>query len=54
VDYYSAIRVGKELNYLSPVLSPGPHTLRIRVTGARNPASGSMVISLDRIEVYGR
>ncbi|MEU7864460.1 glycoside hydrolase family 43 protein [Nonomuraea sp. NPDC049141] len=53
VDYYSAIRVGQELNYLSPVLTPGPHTLRVRVTGDRNPASDSTVISLDRIEIYG-
>ncbi|GAA4983627.1 GH43 family beta-xylosidase [Nonomuraea thailandensis] len=53
LDYYSGIRVGEELNYLSPVLPAGPHTLRIRVTGSRNPASGSTVISLDRIEVYG-
>ncbi|NUP68710.1 MAG: family 43 glycosylhydrolase [Nonomuraea sp.] len=53
LDYYSGIRVGEELNYLSPVLPPGPHTLRVRVTGSRNPDSGSTVISLDRIEVYG-
>lgn len=53
LDYYSGIRVGEELNYLSPVLPPGPHTLRVRVTGTRNPASGSTVISMDRIEVYG-
>jgi hypothetical protein len=26
--------------------------LKVRVTGDKNPASGSTVISLDRIEVY--
>ncbi|MFB6725519.1 family 43 glycosylhydrolase [Kribbella sp. NPDC056345] len=52
VDYYSSIRVGEHLTYLSPALSPGPHTLKIRVTGDKNPASSSTVISLDRIEVY--
>jgi GH43 family beta-xylosidase len=52
VDYYSDIRVGEEMNYLSPVLAPGPHTLRVRVTGDRNPASSGTAISMDRIEVY--
>lgn len=52
VDYYSSIRVGEQLNYLSPVLATGAHTLKIRVTGDKNPASSSAVISLDRIEVY--
>ncbi|WP_188195001.1 family 43 glycosylhydrolase [Nonomuraea sp. SYSU D8015] len=52
VDLYSAIRVGEELNYVSPVLPAGPHTLRVRVTGEKNPASDGTVISLDRIEVY--
>ncbi|MFB4264160.1 glycoside hydrolase family 43 protein [Nonomuraea sp. GTA35] len=52
VDYYSGIRVGEQLNYLSPVLPRGQHTLRVRVTGERNPASGSTVISMDRIEVF--
>ncbi|GAA1555049.1 family 43 glycosylhydrolase [Kribbella sancticallisti] len=52
VDYYSSIRVGEQLMYISPTLAPGPHTLKVRVTGDRNPASTSAVISLDRIEVY--
>ena len=29
-----------------------PHTLKVRVTGDKNPASTNTVISLDRIEVY--
>jgi GH43 family beta-xylosidase len=52
VDFYSGIRVGEQLNYLSPALTRGPHTLRVRVTGERNAASSSTVISMDRIEVY--
>jgi GH43 family beta-xylosidase len=52
VDYYSSIRVGEQLRYVSPTLSAGPHTLKVRVTGDKNPASTSAVISLDRIEVY--
>jgi hypothetical protein len=38
--------------YTTPTLAAGPHTLRVRVTGDKNPASTSTVISLDRIEVY--
>ncbi|HEX4812451.1 MAG TPA: glycoside hydrolase family 43 protein [Nonomuraea sp.] len=52
VDYYSSIRVGEHLNYLSPVLPYGTHTLRVRVTGEKNAASGSTIISMDRIEVF--
>jgi GH43 family beta-xylosidase len=52
VDYYSSIRVGEQLRYISPTLPAVPHTLKVRVTGDKNPASGSTVISLDRIEVY--
>jgi hypothetical protein len=52
IDYYSSIRVGEQLNYVSPTLPAGPHTLKVRVTGDKNAASTSTVISLDRIEVY--
>jgi hypothetical protein len=52
IDYYSSIRVGEQLIYVSPTLPAGPHTLKVRVTGDKNPSSGSTVISLDRIEVY--
>lgn len=52
IDYYSSIRVGEQLMYVTPTLPAGQHTLRVRVTGDKNPASTSAVISLDRIEVY--
>jgi GH43 family beta-xylosidase len=52
VDYYSSIRVGEQLIYVSPTLAPGPHTLKVRVTGDKNPASTSTQVSLDRIEIY--
>lgn len=52
VDYYSSIRVGEQLLYISPTLAPGAHVVKVRVTGDKNPASSSTVISLDRIEVY--
>lgn len=51
-DYYGAIRMGEQLNYVSPELPYGTHTLRVRVTGTKNPASGSTVISIDRAEIY--
>ena len=52
VDYYGNPRVGQQLNYLSPKLDSGEHTLTIRVTGEHNPDSSSAVISMDRIEVW--
>ena len=52
IDYYSGIRVGEQRIYVSPTLPTGPHTLRVRVTGEKNPTSTNTVISLDRIEVY--
>jgi hypothetical protein len=52
VDYYSSIRVGEQLVYVSPTLPAGQHTLKVRVTGDKNPSSTSAVISLDRIETF--
>ncbi len=52
VDYHSAVRHAQLLAYLSPELPPGTHTLRIRVTGQRNPASGGITIGVDRAEVF--
>ncbi len=52
VDYYAPVRQGEQLHYVSPVLSPGNHTLTIRVTGDKNPSSGSTYLSIDRAEIY--
>lgn len=54
VDYYPAnrIRVGEALNYLSPKLAYGTHTVRLRVTGEKNAASDGAFISVDRAEVW--
>ncbi|MEV0779773.1 glycoside hydrolase family 43 protein [Streptomyces sp. NPDC050433] len=52
VDYYGTPRVGEQLQYISPKLAPGSHTLTVRVTGEKNPASGAAIISVDRAEVY--
>lgn len=52
VDFYGAIRTGETLQYFSPRLPDGRHTLRVRVTGERNGNSGASFISIDRAEVY--
>ncbi|GCE28573.1 hydrolase [Dictyobacter alpinus] len=52
VDYYASVRQGEQLHYVSPVLNQGDHTMTIRVTGDKNPASGSTYISIDRAEIY--
>ncbi|GAB2891136.1 family 43 glycosylhydrolase [Streptomyces mayteni] len=52
VDFHGAIRTGETLQYLSPRLSDGRHTLRIRVTGERNADSSASFVSVDRAEVY--
>ncbi|GAA2309032.1 family 43 glycosylhydrolase [Streptomyces violaceusniger] len=54
VDFYGAIRTGENLQYLSPRLPSGRHTLRIRVTGEHNAQSGASFVSVDRAEVYTR
>ncbi|MFE6887465.1 family 43 glycosylhydrolase [Streptomyces sp. NPDC057694] len=52
VDFYGAIRTGETLQYLSPRLTSGPHTLRVRVTGEHSAASSGSFVSVDRAEVY--
>ncbi|MGW5472957.1 glycoside hydrolase family 43 protein [Streptomyces chartreusis] len=52
VDFYGAIRTGETLQYLSPRLPYGTHTLQVRVTGERNSSAGAAFVSVDRAEVY--
>ncbi|MFV8182009.1 family 43 glycosylhydrolase [Streptomyces sp. AF1B] len=52
VDFYGAIRTGETLQYLSPRLPSGRHTLRVRVTGEHSASSQAAFISIDRAEVY--
>ncbi|CAM5383045.1 Family 43 glycosylhydrolase OS=Streptomyces tendae OX=1932 GN=GUR47_23105 PE=3 SV=1 [Streptomyces tendae] len=40
------------MQYTSPRLANGRHTLRIRVTGEHNSQSGASFVSVDRAEVY--
>ncbi len=52
VDYYAGIRQGEQVNYISPTLGYGVHTLRVRVTGDHNGSSAASFISIDRAEIY--
>ncbi|ONK14392.1 hypothetical protein STBA_51770 [Streptomyces sp. MP131-18] len=52
VDFHGPIRTGETLQYLSPRLPYGEHTLQIRVTGEHNPEPGAAFVSVDRAEVY--
>ncbi|MFJ8448933.1 family 43 glycosylhydrolase [[Kitasatospora] papulosa] len=52
LDYYGSPRTGETLQYLSPRLPNGRHTLRVRVTGEHSDRSGASFISIDRAEIY--
>ncbi|MDI3421596.1 glycoside hydrolase family 43 protein [Streptomyces luteolus] len=52
VDLHGPIRTGETLQFVSPRLPAGEHTLRVRVTGEHNPSSQGAFVSVDRAEVY--
>lgn len=52
-DTYAATRVDDVFLYATPTLGNGTHTLKVRVTGLRNPASTGNNVSADRIDVVG-
>jgi hypothetical protein len=51
VDNYAAARNASGVVWTSPVLTAGPHTLRIRVTGTKNAASSGWNIAIDSADV---
>jgi O-glycosyl hydrolase len=51
IDCYAHTRAGDALIWQSPLLAPGTHTVKLTVTGARNPQSSANLIALDRAEV---
>ena len=53
IDLYSATKTGDVPVWTSPALRSGPHTLRVRVTGTRNPASTGTGVTIDRADVIG-
>ena len=38
--------------YTSPVLTAGPHTLKVRVTGTKNGSSSDYFITADKVEIF--
>jgi O-glycosyl hydrolase len=52
-DTYSASRVDDVFLFATPTLGNGTHTLKVRVTGLRNPASAGYNVPADRIDVVG-
>ena len=53
VDDYSPTRNASGVVWTSPVLASGAHTLRIRVTGNRNPAGSGYNVAVDSVDVTG-
>ena len=51
VDLYSPVLAEQALVYTSPVLTGGEHTLKVRVTGERNPKSDGFTVAADRFDV---
>lgn len=52
VDMYSASKTGQVLLYTSQVLSPGVHTIKVRVTGTKNASSTGYSIMADRLDIF--
>jgi hypothetical protein len=50
-DAYAATRVDNVFLFATPTLGNGTHTLKVRVTGLKNPASTGFNVSADRIDV---
>lgn len=51
IDFYAHTRAGDALVWQSPLLAAGTHTVKLTVTGTRNPQSSANLIALDRAEV---
>lgn len=51
VDYYAPSRQNQEAVYTSPSLRLGQHTLTLKLTGTKNPASRNTFVTVDRADV---
>jgi transcriptional regulator with XRE-family HTH domain len=51
VDFYSPREAGNQLLWTSPLLSAGPHTFKLRVTGNKDPVSSNTCIVPDRVDI---
>lgn len=52
-DTYAATRIDDVFLFATPTLGNGTHTLKVRVTGLKNPASTGYNVPADRIDVVG-
>jgi hypothetical protein len=51
IDQYAENRVHGVMNWESPVLPHGEHTLKVTVLGDANPRSRYVWINVDRVEI---
>ncbi len=52
-DTYAATREDDVFLFATPTLGNGTHTLKVRVTGLKNPASSGYNVPADRIDIVG-
>ena len=48
VDLYAASHTDNELIYATPSLLPGPHSLKVRVSGLKNANATNVIVQADR------
>jgi hypothetical protein len=51
VDLYATSRTDSELIYATPSLLPGPHSLKVRVSGLKNANATNVIVQADRVDV---
>lgn len=51
IDCYSAVRKDQSLLYTSPLLTPGSHTLTVKVSGQKNSQSQGTYVVADRVSI---
>ena len=51
IDFYSRTRAGNRLLWKSPLLSPGKHTFKLRVTGMRVKSSSNSYVAVNRVDI---
>ncbi len=53
VDLYAPTRADQALLFTTPTLANATHTVRVRVTGRKNPASTEFIVNADRADIEG-
>jgi len=51
VDLYAVSRSDNQFIYGTPTLPSGAHTLKVRVTGRKNPAATNAIVPADRVDI---